>query len=150
MLSARGESNGCRKRHTADAFRYTAHPNGYHAAVRLSEDYALRARTELDIDDPSIDTLQALLLLAVAFTASGQGKKAYMMLGAYTLRSRDSLANLSSERHWDGNGSGVAPRSRPEDQAYLSGEGDAKTTLLDLLSYGPLYSLRLEEAIAGC
>jgi hypothetical protein len=35
----------------------------------------------LDIDDPSIDTLQALLLLAVAYTAAGKGKKAYMMLG---------------------------------------------------------------------
>ena len=66
----------------ADIYRYTAHPNGYHAAVRLSEDYALRARSELDIDDPSIDTLQALLLLGVAFTAAGKGKKAYMMLGS--------------------------------------------------------------------
>jgi hypothetical protein len=66
----------------ADIYRYTAHPNGYHAAVRLSEDYALRARSELDIDDPSIDTLQALLLLGVAFIAAGKGKKAYMMLGA--------------------------------------------------------------------
>ncbi|CZR60671.1 related to nitrate assimilation regulatory protein nirA [Phialocephala subalpina] len=62
--------------------RYTAHPNGYHAAVRLSEDYALRARTELDIDDPSIDCLQALLLLGIAFTAAGKGKKAYMMLAS--------------------------------------------------------------------
>jgi hypothetical protein len=41
----------------------------------------MRARTELDIDDPSIDCLQALLLLGVAFTAAGKGKKAYMMLG---------------------------------------------------------------------
>ncbi|KAK0109337.1 hypothetical protein ONS96_003156 [Cadophora gregata f. sp. sojae] len=62
--------------------RYTAHPNGYHAAVRLSEDYAIRARTELDIDDPSVDCLQALLLLAVAFTAAGKGKKAHMMLSS--------------------------------------------------------------------
>ncbi|KUJ15945.1 uncharacterized protein LY89DRAFT_648016 [Mollisia scopiformis] len=62
--------------------RYTAHPNGYHAAVRLSEDYALRARTELDIDDPSIECLQALLLLRIAFTAAGKGKKAYMMLAS--------------------------------------------------------------------
>jgi len=62
--------------------RYTAHPNGYHAAVRLSEDYAIRARTELDIDDPSVDCLQALLLLAVAFTAAGKGKKAHMMLAS--------------------------------------------------------------------
>jgi hypothetical protein len=62
--------------------RYTAHPNGYHAAVRLSEEYASRARTEVDIDDPSIDTLQSLLLLGVSYTAAGKGKKAYMMLGA--------------------------------------------------------------------
>ncbi|KAL2071824.1 hypothetical protein VTL71DRAFT_13059 [Oculimacula yallundae] len=62
--------------------RYTVHPNGYHAAIRLSEDYAVRARTELDIDDPSVDCLQALLLLAVAFTAAGKGKKAHMMLAS--------------------------------------------------------------------
>ncbi|KAH8591273.1 fungal-specific transcription factor domain-containing protein [Bisporella sp. PMI_857] len=60
--------------------RYAAHPNGYHAAVRLSEDYSHRARAELDIDEPSVDCLQALLLLSIAFTASGKGKKAYMML----------------------------------------------------------------------
>jgi hypothetical protein len=64
-------------------YRYTPHPNGYHAAVRLSEDYAIRSRAELDIDDPSIDCLQALLLLAMAFTAAGKGKKAYMMLGTW-------------------------------------------------------------------
>lgn len=60
--------------------RYATHPSGYHASVRLSEDYALRARRELDIDEPSIDCLQALLLLSEAFTAAGKGKKAYMML----------------------------------------------------------------------
>lgn len=60
--------------------RYIAHPNGYHAAVRLSEDYVIRARAELDIDDPSIDNLQTLLLLSVAFIAAGKGKKAYMLL----------------------------------------------------------------------
>jgi hypothetical protein len=60
--------------------RYTAHPNGYHAAVRLSEDYVIRARAELDIDDPTIDNLQTLLLLSVAFVAAGKGKKAYMLL----------------------------------------------------------------------
>lgn len=60
--------------------RYTAHPNGYQAAVKLSEDYAIRARAELDIDDPSIDNLQTLLLLSVTFIAAGKGKKAYMLL----------------------------------------------------------------------
>lgn len=68
------------QRGSADVSRYAPHPNGYHAAVRMSEDYAIRARAELDMDDPSIDILQALLLLAVSFTASGKGKKAYMLL----------------------------------------------------------------------
>lgn len=84
--------------------RYTAHPNGYHAAVRLSEDYAVRARTELDIDDPSVECLQALLLLAVAFTATGKGKKAHMMLcESATTMGRKTLTE-SSKRNWNGNG----------------------------------------------
>lgn len=61
-------------------FRYTPHPNGYQAAVKLSEEYASRARLELDIDEPSIDALQACLLLVIAFIAAGKGKKAYMLL----------------------------------------------------------------------
>lgn len=59
--------------------RYTLHPNGYQAAVKLSEEYASRARLELDIDEPSIDALQACLLLVIAFIAAGKGKKAYML-----------------------------------------------------------------------
>ncbi|KAI1390032.1 uncharacterized protein F4822DRAFT_221371 [Hypoxylon trugodes] len=62
------------------AARYTAHPSGYQSAVKLSEDYALRSRSEIDTDEPSIDALQALLLLVTAFTATGKGKKAYMLL----------------------------------------------------------------------
>lgn len=38
------------------------------------------SRKELDIDEPSVDALQALLLLVVAFTAAGKGKKAYMAM----------------------------------------------------------------------
>jgi hypothetical protein len=60
--------------------RYTQHPNGYQSAVKLSEGLAARARTELDTDEPSVDGLQALLLLVTAFTASGKGNKAYMLL----------------------------------------------------------------------
>ena len=65
--------------------------------MRLSEDYALRARTELDIDDPSLDCLQALLLLAVAFTAGGKGKKAYMMLGELHLSGFGVQANSKKQ-----------------------------------------------------
>lgn len=63
-----------------DDYRYTPHPSGYQSAVKLSEDYASRARREIDTDEPSVDALQALLLLVTAFTAAGRGKKAYMLL----------------------------------------------------------------------
>ncbi|OAA62550.1 Transcription factor [Niveomyces insectorum RCEF 264] len=62
------------------ASRYTHHPSGYQASVSLGEEYARRARAEIDSDEPSIDCLQALLLLALAFVASGKGKKSYMLL----------------------------------------------------------------------
>lgn len=61
--------------------RYAVHPSGYHAAVRLSEEYVGRARADVDADEPSIETLQTLLLLVVAQVALGNGKKAYMLLG---------------------------------------------------------------------
>ncbi|KAL1840978.1 hypothetical protein VTJ49DRAFT_7584 [Mycothermus thermophilus] len=64
----------------AVAARYAQHPGGFQAAVKFSEEYAARARREIDTDEPSVDALQALLLLVTAFTASGKGKKAYMLL----------------------------------------------------------------------
>ncbi|TWU71702.1 hypothetical protein ED733_003015 [Metarhizium rileyi] len=62
------------------ASRHTTHPRGLQAAVQLSEEYAQRARRLLDTDDPSVDCLQALLLLVMAFMASGNHKKAYMLM----------------------------------------------------------------------
>ncbi|GJN76179.1 fungal specific transcription factor [Purpureocillium lilacinum] len=64
----------------AVAARLTPHPQGAQAAVQLSEDYAARARQSMDIDEPSIDALQTLLLLVLAFIASGKGKKAHMLM----------------------------------------------------------------------
>lgn len=67
----------------AVAARYAPLPSGYQSAVRLSEEYAAKARQEMDTDDPSVDALQALVLLVTAFTASGKGKKAYMLLSKF-------------------------------------------------------------------
>ncbi|KAK4237422.1 nitrogen assimilation transcription factor nit-4 [Achaetomium macrosporum] len=64
----------------AVAARYAPHPSGYQAAVKLSEEYAAKARLGVDTDEPSVDALQTLVLLVTAFTASGKGKKAYMLL----------------------------------------------------------------------
>lgn len=68
------------KYHCSLVPRYTPHPSGYQSAVQLSEEYASQARKEIDTDEPSVDALQALLLLVTAFTAAGKGKKAYMLL----------------------------------------------------------------------
>ncbi|KAI8954206.1 fungal-specific transcription factor domain-containing protein [Xylaria longipes] len=64
----------------AVAARHTPHPTGYQSAIRMSEDFASMSRKEIDIDEPAIDSLQALLLLVIAYIAAGKGKKAYMLL----------------------------------------------------------------------
>ncbi|KAF2635870.1 hypothetical protein P280DRAFT_410729 [Massarina eburnea CBS 473.64] len=62
--------------------RYTPQFGGYNNAVRYGDDYARRARQELDIDEPSIETLQALMLLSQASYQMGKGKKTYMLLSS--------------------------------------------------------------------
>ncbi|KAL7944693.1 fungal-specific transcription factor domain-containing protein [Trichoderma barbatum] len=64
----------------AVAARHTPHPLGFRAAVKLGDEYAARARSAIDIDEPSVDNLQAIVLLAIAFTASGKGRKAFMLI----------------------------------------------------------------------
>jgi hypothetical protein len=41
-------------------------------------DAALQARRMVDVDNPTVEALQTLLLLSQAFFAYGLGKKAYM------------------------------------------------------------------------
>ncbi|KAF2467100.1 uncharacterized protein BDR25DRAFT_73218 [Lindgomyces ingoldianus] len=60
--------------------RYAPHFGGYNAAVRVGQEYARRSRMELDIDEPSIESLQALLLLSQASYQTGKGKKTFMLL----------------------------------------------------------------------
>ncbi|KAJ4378455.1 hypothetical protein N0V86_006158 [Didymella sp. IMI 355093] len=62
--------------------RYAPHFGGYNAAVRIGSEYARRARSELDIDEPSIEALQTLMLLAQASFQLGKGKKTFMLLNA--------------------------------------------------------------------
>ncbi|UZP35886.1 hypothetical protein NXS19_003702 [Fusarium pseudograminearum] len=69
---------------SAVAARHTTDASGYQAAANLSENFAARARREINTDEPSIDGLQALLLLVSAFTATGKGKKAYMLMTSAT------------------------------------------------------------------
>ncbi|KAG7289716.1 hypothetical protein NEMBOFW57_006092 [Staphylotrichum longicolle] len=80
----------------AVAARYANHPSGYQSAVKLSEDYAAKARREIDTDEPSVDAVQALVLLVTAFTASGKGKKAYMLLRRSSYGCRAGFQNPNS------------------------------------------------------
>lgn len=72
----------------------------------MSNYYASLARSEIDLDEPSVDGMQTCLLLAVAFTAAGKGKKTYMMLCESLLgyQSWSVLIPRHSKCSWDGNG----------------------------------------------
>jgi hypothetical protein len=48
--------------------------------VRIGQEYARRSRLELEIDEPSIETLQTLMLLSQASFQLGKGKKTFMLL----------------------------------------------------------------------
>ncbi|GAB7361535.1 hypothetical protein MBLNU230_g1589t1 [Neophaeotheca triangularis] len=65
----------------ATSVRYAPHLcGGHNGAVQASREYAQQSRLEIDVDEPSIDHLQALLLLAVESFQSGKGKTSYMLL----------------------------------------------------------------------
>lgn len=69
-----------RKGSVSDLSRYAPHFGGYNAAVRVGSEYSRRARMELDIDEPSVEALQTLMLLSQASFQLGRGKKTFMLL----------------------------------------------------------------------
>jgi hypothetical protein len=72
----------------------------------------MRARNEVDIDDPSVDALQTLLLLSIAFTAAGKGNKAYMLLCKLLVISEKLLQlTFYSKRYRHGYGTRVTSRT---------------------------------------
>lgn len=60
--------------------RYTSPPGSHEGLLRSGLEYALQARREVDADNPTIESLQTLLLLSMVFFAYGLGKKTYMTL----------------------------------------------------------------------
>jgi hypothetical protein len=55
---------------------------------------AIRARNEIPMDEVSIDTIQALLLLVFSFSALGQCRSAYLLLGiAFDVHRVDLFSN---------------------------------------------------------
>ncbi|OAA72745.1 Fungal specific transcription factor [Akanthomyces lecanii RCEF 1005] len=64
----------------ASVSKLSAHPKGHLAAVQASLDLALRARQAIDLDEISMEAIQALLLICLTFIMVGKGAKAYMAL----------------------------------------------------------------------
>lgn len=60
--------------------RYSQSAEGQEGSTRIGLEYALKARQEIDIDNPTIEGLQTLLLLSMVFFAYGLGKKTYMTI----------------------------------------------------------------------
>lgn len=60
--------------------RLSAHSKGHLAAVHSSLDLARRARQAIDMDEISVEAIQALLLICLTFIMAGKGTKAYMVL----------------------------------------------------------------------
>ncbi|ATY65518.1 Fungal specific transcription factor [Cordyceps militaris CM01] len=60
--------------------KFSAHPNGHLAAAQMSIDLAFRARRAIDMDDVSVEAIQALLLICLTYIMTGKGTKAYMVL----------------------------------------------------------------------
>lgn len=60
------------------------HSAGLDLSTQACKDYAERARAEIDNDEPSIDHIQAFLLLSMAYFQIGRGKKSYMLLSHAT------------------------------------------------------------------
>ncbi|KAJ5542075.1 hypothetical protein N7535_004494 [Penicillium sp. DV-2018c] len=63
---------------SAIAIRYTTSPGPVEQSIRTGVDVALQARRMVDVDNPTLEGLQTVLLLSQAFYAYGLGKKAYM------------------------------------------------------------------------
>lgn len=69
----------------AVSIRYASHLCGGHAgAVYSSQEYLAQARADIDVDEPSIDHVQTLLLLAMASFQNGKGKRSYMLMSHAT------------------------------------------------------------------
>lgn len=65
---------------SAVTMRYARSLTHQQVARSIAEQYANQARVLVDVDEPSIESLQTLLLLSMAYYAAGKGKKAYTTL----------------------------------------------------------------------
>ncbi|KAL7270442.1 hypothetical protein RUND412_006856 [Rhizina undulata] len=66
----------------AVSVRYAHHNLGARPALEYSEEFAALARSQVDSDEPTLENLQTMLLLSLAFYAMGHGKKCFMQLGS--------------------------------------------------------------------
>jgi hypothetical protein len=106
-------------RSQADSGRFTNQNGDYASTVRLSEEYATQARAMVDVDEPSIEGLQALLLIHRALFAAGKGRRSFMVLCKSTPdQSLHAIINESSDGDRDGDSYESPPRSFFKGQPY--------------------------------
>lgn len=117
--------------------------------------YATRAKQEIDIDNPSIEALQALLLVTMVFLANGQGKKTYMafcksqrfsrFLKRYRTLTKDLIcySNLYRNGHF----TRFVSRSVTKGKATVTRKRDKEKGILDLLHAGQAYTVWIETSV---
>jgi hypothetical protein len=99
--------------------RYAPHFGGYDAAVRIGLEYSRRSRLELDIDEPSIEALQTLMLLSQASFQLGKGKKTFMLLSTHCGMAALSSTNSNSRCcHEHGSCARSPPRTATRHQGH--------------------------------
>jgi len=137
--------------------RYAPNLGSHSAAVQICQDYALRARLELEMDHPSIQSLQTLMLLSQANFQLGNGKTTYMLLSEQHFHHRASqpaervmLTALSSFGHQHGFCFGSAPRTTQRQESDSGRTRGPTPTLLVLLPHGPLCCDRFQATLVDC
>lgn len=133
----------------ANYSRYAPHFGGYNAAVRIGSEYARRARLELDIDEPSIEALQTLMLLAQASYQLGRGKKTFMLLSTIqSIPEVDLKADTMSRRcNKHDICSRSTSRTATRHEGHTRGTRRPPTTLLVMLPYGSIRSHWLQTPL---
>lgn len=128
--------------------RFASQYGGYSSAVQIGRQYTKQARAELDIDEPSIETLQTLLLLSQAMYQEGRGKKSYMylceMLMVYVYIHRLMFASICNKY-------GLRIEPTPRASGIVTSRAcrtrRPQAAFLGLLLTRPLRSMRLETTL---
>ena len=108
----------------------------------------MQTRRMVDLDNPTLEGLQTLLLLSQTFFAYGLGKKAYMTFCMCSpLLHRFWLLTLPSQLCRYGGRPGLVARDSIQSQSTSARARNEAPALLDRVPYGPLHNLRISPPL---